>query len=201
MGTIDNVDAKIAQQGGRTIQRLATAPHGGMARIVEAPSMIAVPVRAVRDVHVDPDKRDPRDPKLHKEVQRLEAGIASRPDHSGFIKQEIVAFWLKHPHVMDIAVASARFGILRDLQSLELGDAVTPIPPQPIAGIEDISPRTEPPGLVDRYKSSPPLPFLDLDPRCGWARSDEDGALSAPVSPPTEGKGPCSTALFCGDGF
>lgn len=111
--------------------------------------MLAVPMQAAINTHVETYEDDLGRPELDGEVECVKAAVAAPAENAGLAKLQPVVS-LDDADALDLPIRPGFAGaVLADLQSFESRDAIIGFPPGKVAGVEDIRPRREPPGVVD----------------------------------------------------
>lgn len=104
--------------------------------------MLAVPVHALIETHVISDKDNLLRPELYREIESVEPGIPAPTQHAERTDKKSVLAALDLDE-FDIPGLQFALLILGDLQALELGNAAEKVPPQEVACVENVSPRSE----------------------------------------------------------
>lgn len=111
--------------------------------------MLPVPVQAMINAHVEPDEDDPGRAELDGEIEGVKTAVAAPSENAGFAKLKPVVS-LDDADALDLPFRSGCAGaILADLQSFKSRDAIIGFPPRVVAGVEDVRPWREAPGVVD----------------------------------------------------
>lgn len=175
--------------------------HVRLGRIVEPAAVPAVPMDAIRDLHVVTDQDDAPRAEIHGEVERLESRISAPPDFIAAEEKAIDTNPAAHAH--DAGELLRDRLVRRDPQPRETRNPARSPPPCSVAGIEGVGGRCEPPALIDCQNSEPPSPLslVSSEPfpfgGSGRPGSDEDGDVGAPVGEPR--RAACFAALASAD--
>lgn len=111
--------------------------------------MLTVPVQAMINAHVEPGEDDPGRAELDGEIEGMKTAVAAPSENAGFAKLKPVVP-LYDADALDLPLRPGCAGaVLADLQSFESRDAIIGFPPRVVAGVEDVRPWREAPGIVD----------------------------------------------------
>jgi hypothetical protein len=106
--------------------------------------MPAMPMQAAIQAHVVPHEDDLLHSKLDREIERVEAGVATPADGPEFRYEEpVLALLDLNP--FDAPRALLALLILADLEAREVRDPRIFVPPNEVAAVEDIRPGGEQP--------------------------------------------------------
>jgi hypothetical protein len=104
---------------------------------------------AVIDRHIEADADDRRRPKLEDKVHGMEATIPAPADFGERVENEVIDA-LPRADRAPVRKLQKRVPILCDLQAFEVLRAIVDPNPGAVARVENVSPRNELIGVVDR---------------------------------------------------
>lgn len=110
--------------------------------------MTTVPVNTMIKSHVVTDKDDFRCSELHRQVQCVKPAVATPAEHARLFDQQPVVV-LYDGDAMDAPRRSIASRVLADLDTVELWNPRKRSPPRIVAGVENVRPWREAPGVVD----------------------------------------------------
>lgn len=145
--------------------------------------MLAVPVNALVDPHVEADQDHASDTKVENQVQRLEAAIAAPAD----LAAELELIDQTQPDPLDVRIVQP---VLGDLQSAEFGDSVAVLPPSGVASVEGVGPGAESPAFVEGDEAGSIPAGCEVDGLGAGSRPDDDDGFTSPVGEPAKGSAP-----------
>src|SRR5262245_12384777 len=147
--------------------------------------MTSVRMRAVDEFAIDADEKETRASELHRELDCLEAAIASRSYDAGLLDQHLILSSAGDLDSYHTGIMLAHQWIVREFEIWEAFPFLfIMMPPAYIAAVEDIGPGSQSETVIDHDGSNLIAQQFDpgsLDARAG---SDDGHCLAAPVLPP-----------------
>lgn len=110
------------------IKDLAPSVHAGLFRVIEAWSVLPMPVDAFDHCQIETHQEEPGGAELHGQVHGSETGIIAPPDMPRPVEQKRG----RTGHTVDVVELRALVGhapVSAQLQTLEAGDTVMDAPP------------------------------------------------------------------------
>lgn len=96
--------------------------------------MIAMPMRAVLDRHVEPDQDNALRVKLRDDVEQLEAAVTGTANFPGFFHQQVVAV-RRGFYTMHMLEKRGGVAALAHARTCKIRHAIVHLPPSAIASI------------------------------------------------------------------
>jgi hypothetical protein len=134
------------------IEHLPPTLDAGLLGIVQARIVPSVPMIAVIDRHIEADADRKNRAGLNADVDRMEAAVPGPPDLAVAFEHEVI-HTLAACDQVQVREFPERAAILGEFQPREILRAFVDPPPCPVAGVENIRPRNDLVGVVDRYPS------------------------------------------------